>query len=143
MSSSDERRGHSSLEAIHYYSRNHGGHGNISLDTSHYSSSNCKEYHSSDVGICGYRSHENSHYSSLNCGKIIDVEGRGIYRSQISHSSSHNPGDRGRLLTSPFSSHHVDEKVYKIEKGDISHDDDDGRISRIHDDGESRGGYNS
>ena len=41
------------------------------------------------------------------------------------------------MLTLSVSSCRVEEKVNEKDKGDISSDDDDGRIYRIHDDGES------
>ena len=54
-----------------------------------------------------YRAQETIHYSSSNRGTIFDVEGRGGYISHTIHSSSNNPGNRGRFFTSTLSSRRV------------------------------------
>ena len=46
----------------------------------------------------GYRYQYNSHSYSINHGSIVDVDGIGGYRYHTIHSSSDNPGGRGRLL---------------------------------------------
>ena len=85
---------------------------NRSLRTSHSSSCNNRGYSISDVGRSGSMSQYTSHCSSLNHGTGVDIEGRGGYRSHTSHYYPHNPIDRGILLTSPVSSHCVDQNVH-------------------------------
>ena len=105
----DGRRGHRSLNTIHYPPSNrlvyHSGKDSICgyryQETSHYSSRNCGFYHSGNQsgenGRVGYRSQEIIHYSSRNCGSIFYVDGRGGNSYQTRHSSSHNPGVYGRF----------------------------------------------
>ena len=54
-----------------------------------------------------------SHSFSFNSITIFYVEGRGGYRFQTRHSSSHNPGGRVILLTSSIYSCRVDDNVYE------------------------------
>ena len=140
----DEILGHRSLETSHSSSSNHGGRGHRYFDTSHSSSCNIGGYDSSDVVRDGSRSQETSHCSSQNWRTIVDVEGRGGYRSQTSHSSYNKPGVRGILLTLTVSSRRGEKEtknIHEKEKGDISSNDDDGqRRYRSRGDGESRGG---
>ena len=70
-------------------------------------------------GRCGNRSQMNSHSSSCNHGAIVDVEWRGGYKSQNSHFSSHNPGDRDRLLTSLVSYNTVNGKFHGKREVDV------------------------
>ena len=57
-------------------------------------------------------SQDTSHSFSLDFVAIIDVNGRGGYRSHNSHSSSHNPGGRGIFLSSSVSSCSVGKNVH-------------------------------
>ena len=82
-----------------------------------------------DYGRRGLRSQETSHYSFQNSGEKFDGDGRGGYRSQTSHSSSHNPGDRIILLCLSVASRHFHKKIHVNERGDNS--DDDGRSGFI------------
>ena len=49
-----------------------------------------------DKGV--YISQETSHYFCLNWGTRVYFEGRGVYRSTISHYFSHNQGEHVKLL---------------------------------------------
>ena len=99
------------LKTIHSSSSNRRGRGHRYVENSHDSSRNLVVYPSSDSVRYGYMSQETSHYFSQNWGTRVDVEGRCGYRSQTSHSSHHNPSDRGRLLTLTVS--------YRCVEGDI------------------------
>ena len=59
-----------------------------------------------------YRSQDNSHFSYRNFVAIVDFDGRGEYRSQTSHASSHNPGFCGRLSSFSFYSCPVENNVH-------------------------------
>ena len=58
------------------------------------------------------------HFSYHNMGETVGGDGRGGYRSQTSHSSSHNPCDHFRLLCIPGSYIHVDDSIREYERGD-------------------------
>ena len=77
---------------------------------------NCGVHHFGDDGRGGYRYQDTSHSYSCNHGAGVDVDRRGGYRSQTNHSSSHNPGGHGRLLSLPASSCTVDDNVDKDER---------------------------
>ena len=76
----------------------------MSQDTSHYFSCNFGVYNSIVGGIGGTRYQDTSHFSSHHCGEMVDVEGRGQYRSHTSHSSLLFSGVRCRLsgLSFPY-----------------------------------------
>ena len=57
------------------------------------------------------RSQETSHYYACNWGTMVDVEGKGGYRSHTRHYSSHNQVEHGRLLTSSENTFGVDGRV--------------------------------
>ena len=85
-----------------------GIHGFRSQETSHYSYQNRgvyrHGYQSGYDGRCGYMSQDAIHSPYRNFGAIVDVDGRGGYRSQTSHSSFRNPGGHGIFLGVSFSS---------------------------------------
>ena len=58
---------------------------------------------------------ETRHFSSHNMGETVSGDGRGGYRSQTSHSFSHNPYGYGRLLQIPGSYVHVDDSINENE----------------------------
>ena len=72
---------------------------------------------------CEYRSQEIIQYSPRNRGEIVDVDKRCGYRYHTSHSSYHNPYDRGSLLCLYVSYIHVNESVHGDERGDSGGDD--------------------
>ena len=83
---------------------------------------------------------QDTRYSySGNSVTIFNVKRRGIYRSQTIHSSSHNPGDSGILLTSRVSYRCVYLNGNEKYEDDISFDDGYGSRNGSRDDGESRG----
>ena len=55
-------------------------------------------------------------------GETVAVNGRGGYRSHTSHSSSHNPGDYGRLLCLPGSSRRFGDIINENGRVDIRGD---------------------
>ena len=65
-----------------------------------------------DGGGRGYRSKETRHFSSHHMVETVGGDGRGGYRSQTSHSPSHNPDIHGRLLLIPGNYRHVDHSIY-------------------------------
>ena len=98
----EERSGHRPLEKIQCSSRNLGCHDSPvhrSQESSHFKSRNCGSRgrrssmttHSSYCNYVGYvdrggsRSQETSHSSSCSQGTIIDIQGRGGYRSPTRH----------------------------------------------------------
>ena len=95
--------------------------GFFSQDISHYFSRNCGVYScvdkSGDNVRGGYRSQETSHSFSINCRARVCVDSRYGYRYQISHSSSHNPGSRGRFLVLLFSSCPFEKNVHGGDRG--------------------------
>ena len=87
-----------------------------SQDTSHSSSRNCGVYchggRSGDDGRVGYMSQDTSHSFYFNFVSSVYVDGGGVYRSQTSQFTSHNPGGRGIFLGLSFSSCTIDEKFH-------------------------------
>ena len=71
-----------------------------------------------DGGRCGSRSKETIHFSSQNTGETVGSYGIGGYRYHTSHYYSHKPGDHGRFLRIPGSSHNVDGSIRENERGD-------------------------
>ena len=116
---------------------------------------NDRVYISLDNERGGFRSQDTSLYSSLNCGEIVDGDCRGGLRYHTRHSSSHNPGNHGRLLRLSVASSFVHGSIHDSGRGDSS--GDDGRRGlrsqdTIHSsfvnsvevvDGDGRGGYRS
>ena len=66
-----------------------------------------------DDGRRGSISKDTRKISSRNMGETICGNGRGGHRPHTIHSSSHNPGDHGRLLCIPGSSIHVDDIIHE------------------------------
>ena len=83
-------------------------------------------------------SQETIHYSYRNHVTRVDVEGRGGYRYETIHYSSHNQGERGRLFNSPVSFCSAEEGINEKEIGDISSDHYDGRYYKSRENGDSR-----
>ena len=119
MSFIDKKHVHRSLETSHSYSSYCGGSEHRYFYTRQSYSHKRRVYHSTGVYIGRSISQEISHSFSHSQGTGFDVEGRGGYISHTSHSSSHNPGDHGRLLTSPVSSNCV-EKLFMKKRGVVS-----------------------
>ena len=87
-----------------------------SQNTIHYPSSErrlyCCDYWSGDDGKHIFRSQETNHSYFQNSLEIVDGDGRGAYRSQTSHSTSHNPGELVILSGLYFSSCPVVKSVH-------------------------------
>ena len=76
-----------------------------------------------DEGRNGLFYQDTSHSSSCNCGQTVDCDCRYGYRSHISHSYSHKPGDYGILFNLPVASCHVYEIIHYNRRGDSRGDD--------------------
>ena len=157
VSTGDRRRGHRSLETSHssshnssyYHSSDFGRGGYRSQETIHSFYHNRGVYNFCVDGRGGTRSQETSHYSYLNHRARVEVDSKGGYRSHTSHFYSHKPYVSGRLFISSVSSCPIDENVHGgdrvaysghgASRGDISCNDDDGRLNRSRDDGDNRG----
>ena len=70
----------------------------------------------------GSRSKKTSQFSSYNTVETLGGNERGGYRSQTSHSSSHNPGDFSILLHITGSYFHIDDIINENERGDSRSD---------------------